>query len=137
MWWRAAKIYELYIDKFAGDIRTLTERLDYFTQLGVNCLHILPHYPSPMVDEGYDVSDYRGVRAELGTLNDFEAFLAAAKAKGIRIITDLVLNHTSVEHPWFVEACSMRESPKRRYYLWSETGREFAGRRTDAAVANC
>ena len=66
MWWWAAKIYELYIDKFAGDIRTLTERLDYFTQLGVNCLHILPHYPSPMVDEGYDVSDYRGVRAELG-----------------------------------------------------------------------
>lgn len=125
MWWQAAKIYELYIDKFAGDIRTLTERLDYFTQLGVNCLHILPHYPSPMVDEGYDVSDYRGVRAELGTLNDFEAFLAAAKAKGIRIVTDLVLNHTSVEHPWFIEARSSKESPKRRYYLWSETGREF------------
>ena len=112
MWWQAPKIYELYIDKFAGDIRTLMRRLDYFTRLGVNCLHILPHYPSPMVDEGYDVSDYRDVRAELGSLEDFEAFLAAAKAKGIRIITDLVLNHTSVEHPWFVEARSSKESPK-------------------------
>lgn len=124
-WWHTAKLYELYIDKFAGDIKALTGRLDYFSKLGINGLHILPHYPSPMMDEGYDVSDYRGVRAELGTLDDFIAFSAAAKERGIRIITDLVLNHTSIEHPWFREAIASRESPKRHYYVWSETGREY------------
>src|SRR4051812_24127292 len=94
-WWKDAKIYELYIDKFAGNIATMTERLDYFKTLGVNCLHILPHYPSPMIDEGYDIMDYRGVRADLGTLEDFLRFTDEAHKRGIRIITDLVLNHTS------------------------------------------
>ncbi|MBV9159385.1 MAG: trehalose synthase [Candidatus Kaiserbacteria bacterium] len=126
-WWKDAKIYELYIDKFAGDIPTLTENLDYFTKLGINCLHILPHYPSPLVDEGYDVSDYRNIRPELGTLDDFKALVKAAHGCGIRIIVDFVFNHTSVEHPWFIEARSSKESPKRDYYLWSEKGTEFAG----------
>ena len=124
-WWQGAKIYTLYIDKFAGNIRTLTERLDYLSTLGVNTLQILPFFSSPMVDEGYDVSDYRDVRPELGTLEDFVAFSAAAKQRGIRIIVDLVLNHTSVDHAWFKEASASRDNPKRCYYLWSDTAREY------------
>lgn len=126
MWWKDAKFYELYVDKFAGDIQGLTAKLDYFTELGVNTLHILPHYPSPMVDDGYDVSDYRGVRPELGTLDDFKELIREAKARNIRIITDFVLNHTSREHPWFLEARSSRDNPKHDWYLWSQTGEEFA-----------
>jgi len=125
-WWKNAKIYELYIDKFAGDIKGLTGRLDYFTKLGVNCLHILPHFPSPMVDDGYDVSDYRGVRPELGTLEDFTTLIKEAHGKGIRIIVDLVLNHTSDQHPWFIEARASHTNSKRDYYLWSDTGNEYA-----------
>lgn len=124
-WWKEAKIYELYIDKFASNILTLTARLDYFKTLGVNTLHILPHYPSPMVDGGYDVSDYRDVRPELGTLEQFKALVLAAHGKGIRIITDLVLNHTSDQHPWFIEARASKQNPKRNYYKWSDTGAEF------------
>lgn len=124
-WWKKAKIYELYVDKFAGDFRGLTQRLDYFTQLGINCLHILPHYPSPMVDQGYDICDYRNVRDTLGSLDDFKMFIEAAHEKGIRVIGDMVLNHTSSEHPWFQEARSSKNNPKRDYYLWSETGTEY------------
>lgn len=119
-WWKEAKIYELYIDKFAGNLRGLTARLDYFTALGVDCLHLLPHYPSPMVDDGYDVMDYRGVRSELGTLDDFTDCLRSAHERGIRVIVDLVLNHVSSLHPWFVEARSSRDNPKRDFFLWDE-----------------
>lgn len=125
MWWKDAKLYELYIDKFAGDLTGLTAKLDYFTALGINTLHLLPHYPSPMVDDGYDVSDYRGVRPELGTLDDFKALVREAHARNIRIITDFVLNHTSREHPWFIEARSSKDNPKRDWYLWSAAGTEF------------
>lgn len=124
-WWRDAKLYEVYIDRFAGNILTFTTRLDYFAKLGVNTLHILPHYPSPMVDEGYDVSDYRGVRPELGTLEQFKAMIDGAHSKGIRVMTDLVLNHTSEQHPWFQEARASKHNPKRSYYKWSDTGAEF------------
>lgn len=126
MWWKEARLYELYIDKFASDIKSLTTKLDYFTKLGINTLHILPHYPSPMVDDGYDISDYRGVRPELGTLDDFKTLLAEARKRNIRILTDFVLNHTSREHPWFLEARSSRTNPKRDWYLWSKVGSEFA-----------
>src|SRR3989344_5808350 len=120
-WWKNAKIYELYIDKFAGDIKGLTGRLDYFTKLGVNCLHILPHFPSPMVDDGYDVSDYRNVRPELGTLQDFKALVREARRLGIHIIVDLVLNHVSREHPLFAAARRSRSDPLRVFFIWSET----------------
>ena len=126
MWWKSAKIYELYIDKFAGNIRGLIERLDYFPALGIDTHHILPHYPSPMVDDGYDIVDYRGVRKELGTPDDFKELLAQAHARGLRIIVDFVLNHTSRLHPWFLEARASKHNPKRSYYLWSTTGEEFA-----------
>lgn len=126
-WWRRATIYELYVDKFAGDFRRLMDRLDYFQFLNVNTLHILPHYPSPFVDDGYDVSDYRSVRKELGTLDDFRAFVDAAHARDIRIIVDMVLNHVSSEHPWFREACSSRDNPKRSFFHWSDTAHEYNG----------
>ncbi|MCI0532916.1 trehalose synthase [bacterium] len=125
-WWKNAKIYELYIDKFAGDLKGITERLPYFNALGINCLHILPHYKSPMIDDGYDVSNYRSVRPELGTLDDFREFVVRAKEKNVRVITDLVLNHSSESHPWFVEARSSKTNDKRDYFLWSETGTEYA-----------
>lgn len=125
-WWKQAKIYELYIDKFAGNIEGLTLHLDYFTTLGVNTLHILPHYPSPMIDDGYDITDYRGVRESLGTMADFMHLVTEAHSRGIRIIIDLVSNHTSSKHPWFEKARSSRTNPWRDFYLWSETGTEFA-----------
>ncbi len=126
LWWKQAKIYELYVDKFAGNFVGLTARLPYFNALGINTLHILPHYPSGGVDDGYDITDYRAVRDDLGTLRDFEAFVSAAHALGIRVITDLVLNHTSDRHPWFIEARASKENPKRNYYLWNEKGEGFA-----------
>jgi trehalose synthase len=126
-WWKEARIYELYIDKFAINIKGLTARLDYFTALGINCLHILPHYPSPMIDDGYDITDYRNVRAELGNLNDFQLLLDQAHARGIRIIIDFVLNHTSNQHPWFLQASASKDNPTRDYYLWSDTPYGFEG----------
>ncbi len=126
-WWKDAKIYELYIDKFAGNLKGLTERLEYFTLLGINCLHLLPHFPSPMIDDGYDIIDYRGVRAELGTLEDFRELIVQAHARGIRIIIDFVLNHTSNQHPWFREARSSHKNPKRDFYLWRDAARGFEG----------
>ncbi len=124
-WWKQAKIYELYIDKFAKDINGLASQMPYFESLGINCLHLLPHFPSPMTDDGYDVSDYLGVRRELGTLSDFGTMVREAHSRGIRIIIDLVLNHTSTEHPWFIEARSSKKNPRRDYYLWSDTATEF------------
>ncbi|KKW18981.1 MAG: Trehalose synthase [Candidatus Adlerbacteria bacterium GW2011_GWC1_50_9] len=124
-WWISAKIYELYVDKFAGDFKGLTRHLDHFEHLGVNALHLLPFYPSPMVDDGYDVSDYRGVRAELGTLEDFAAFVEAAHARGIKVMIDLVTNHTSSQHHWFITAHASKHNSKRDYYIWSETGNEL------------
>lgn len=125
-WWKEANIYELYVDKFAGDFKTLARKVGYFEKVGVNTLHILPHYPSPMVDGGYDVMDYLNVRPDLGTLEDFDLFLAAAKKKGIRVIVDFVLNHVSEHHPWFIEARSSKESAKRDYFLWSDTPDRYA-----------
>ena len=125
-WWQNAIIYEAYVDKFAGNFKNFTQQLWYLEKLGVTCIHLLPHYPSPMVDEGYDVSDYCAVREDLGTLEDFSVFAAEAKRRGMRIIIDLVLNHTSTAHPWFREAQSSSSNAKRDFYLWSNTGKELA-----------
>ncbi len=119
-------IYEVYVDKFAGNFKGMVEKLPYLKNLGINCIWLLPHYPSPMVDGGYDVSDYLNVRSELGTLDNFKEFIAAAHGNGIRIIVDFVLNHVSIEHQWFKEASSSRQNPKRDYFVWSETGKEFS-----------
>ena len=125
-WWEGAVIYELYVDKFAGNLKGLTEKLNYLARLGVNGIWILPHYPSPMIDDGYDVSDYKGVRSDLGTIEDFRKMMQRAKQLGIKVIIDLVLNHTSTKHPWFIEAASSKQNKTRNYYLWSDTGKELA-----------
>ena len=117
-WWKKAVIYETYVDKFAKNFKGLTDKLYYLKNLGINCIWLLPHYPSPMVDGGYDVSDYLNVRSELGTLEDFCQFTEKAHSMGIKVIVDLVLNHVSIQHPWFQE--------KKDFFIWSKTGREFS-----------
>jgi len=125
-WWKSAVFYEVYVDRFAGTFDAFGKRLDYLENLGITCIHLLPHYPSPMIDDGYDVADYKAISPELGTLDDFKTFVALAHARGIRVMIDFVLNHVSTKHPWFVEASSSKDNPKRDYFLWSETGSEFA-----------
>jgi len=125
-WWKNTVIYEVYVDKFAKNFRGMTEKLDYLKELGIDCIWLLPHYPSPMVDGGYDISDYMNIRPELGTLDDFSNFINKVHKMGIRVIIDFVLNHVSIEHPWFKEASSSKRNSKRDYFLWSETGKEFS-----------
>jgi maltose alpha-D-glucosyltransferase/alpha-amylase len=137
LWYKDAIFYELHVKAFydanndgIGDFRGLTEKLDYLQDLGVDCLWVLPFYPSPLRDDGYDISDFYGVHPSYGTLADFRAFLKAAHHRNIRVITDLVMNHTSDQHPWFQEA---RQSPASRYhnyYVWSKTHQKY----TDARV---
>lgn len=125
-WWKNSVIYEVYVDKFAGTFAGFSRKLDYFKFLGIDCIHLLPHYPSPMVDEGYDITDYMGVRENLGTLDDFKNFVKNAHDVGIRVIADFVLNHTSTRHPWFVEARGSTQNDKRDFFLWSKTGKEYS-----------
>ncbi len=100
-WYQKAIIYELYVDKFAGNFRNLTSKIQYLASLGVNTLWLLPHYPSPLVDGGYDVSDYYSIRSDLGTMADFDEFLKKAHEQNLKVVLDLVLNHTSTDHSWF------------------------------------
>ncbi len=125
-WWKDTVFYELYVDRFAGTFLRLTQKLSYIKALGVGCVYILPHYPSPMIDDGYDVSDYYAVRKDLGTLKDFDVFVAEAHRQGMRVMIDLVLNHVSTQHPWFIEARSSLNNPKRDFFLWSKAGKEYA-----------
>ena len=127
-WHKDAVIYELPVKAFydsngdgVGDFPGLMQKLDYLQGLGVNCLWLLPFYPSPLKDDGYDIADYCSVHPDYGTLEDFQAFLDEAHRRGIRVITELVLNHTSDQHPWFLEARHHPGSPYRAYYVWSET----------------
>ncbi len=136
LWYKNAVFYEVYVRAFCdsnadgnGDLRGLMEKLDYIQGLGVTCLWLLPIYPSPLLDDGYDIADYYGVHPDYGNLDDFKALLEAAHARGIRIIADLVLNHTSYQHPWFKEARSDRNSPYRDYYVWSDTDEKYQGTR--------
>jgi maltose alpha-D-glucosyltransferase / alpha-amylase len=136
LWYKDAVFYEIYVRGFydsnadgIGDFRGLTEKLDYLKWLGVDCLWLLPMCASPLRDGGYDISDYYSILPEYGTLDDFRTFLDAAHARGMRVIIDLVLNHTSDEHPWFRESRSSVNSPKRDWYVWSETDLKYAGAR--------
>ena len=126
-WWQTGVIYQVYPRSFqdtdgdgVGDLRGITARLDYLKGLGVDAVWISPIYPSPMADFGYDVSDYTGVDPLFGTMEDFDALLAGAHARGLRVILDFVPNHTSDQHPWFVESRSSRTSAKRDWYLWHD-----------------
>jgi len=135
-WYERTVFYELYIRAFQdsngdgnGDFQGAIERLDYVKELGVDCIWILPMYPSPLKDDGYDVADYRDIHPDYGTLADFKAFLEAAHERGLRVVTDLVMNHTSDQHRWFQEARRDPDSPYHDYYVWSETGEEYADAR--------
>jgi len=133
-WWRHAVIYEIYPRSFqdsdgdgTGDLNGITQRLDYLQDLGVDAIWIAPIYPSPQVDFGYDVSDYEAVDPLYGTLADFERLLAEARRRNIRVILDMVLNHTSNQHPWFIDASRTRDSRYHDFYVWSDGKLDAAG----------
>src|SRR3990172_3335054 len=139
-WYRDAVFYELHVRAFAdgngdgvGDFLGLTERLDHPVDLGVDCLWLLPFYPSPRRDDGYDIADYCAIDPAFGTLDDFRLFLSEAHARGLRVITELVLNHTSDQHAWFVAARASRDAPLRDYYVWSDTTERYR----DARIIFC
>ena len=126
-WWQHAVFYELYPRSFAdsnndgvGDLKGITTKLDYLKELGVDAIWITPCYPSPQVDFGYDVSDYENIDPMYGTLKDFDVLASEAKKRGIRIIMDFVLNHTSDQHPWFLDSRSSRNSAHRDWYVWRD-----------------
>jgi len=132
-WWQTAVFYQIYPRSFAdgngdgiGDFKGITEKLDYLSDLGVDVLWLSPHFPSPNWDCGYDISDYCNVAPEYGTLDDFKTFLAESHRRGIRVILDLVLNHTSDEHAWFLESKSSRDNPKADWYVWMDSPRPLA-----------
>jgi alpha-glucosidase len=127
LWWKTGVIYQIYPRSFAdgngdgiGDLRGIIDRLDYLSRLGIDAIWLSPIYPSPMADFGYDISDYINIDPVFGTLDDFDELLSQAHRRGIRVILDLVPNHTSDEHPWFVESRSSLSSPKRDWYLWRD-----------------
>jgi alpha-glucosidase len=126
-WWKGALIYEIYPRSFQdsngdgiGDLNGITSRLDYIKSLHVDAIWLTPIYPSPQVDFGYDIADYETIDPHYGTLKDFDRLVAEAKKRNIRIIMDLVLNHTSDKHPWFIESASSRNNPKRDWYVWRD-----------------
>jgi oligo-1,6-glucosidase len=126
-WWKEAVVYQIYPRSFAdsngdgiGDLNGITQHLDYLQQLGVNVIWLSPHYDSPNADNGYDIRDYRKVMSEFGTMKDFDRMLAAIKARHMRLIVDLVVNHTSDEHRWFVESRRSKDNPYRDYYIWRD-----------------
>ncbi len=127
-WWQTAVFYQIYPRSFAdgsgdgvGDFKGILSRLDYLADLGVDALWLSPHFPSPNWDWGYDISDYQNVAPEYGTLDDFKTFLSESHKRGLRVILDLVLNHTSDQHPWFLESKSSRDHPKSDWYVWKDS----------------
>ena len=128
-WWRDGVLYQIYPRSFAdsngdgiGDLRGILARLDHLQWLGIDGIWLNPTMPSPNDDWGYDVADYTGVHPDLGTLEDLDALVAGARERGIRVLLDLVPNHTSDRHPWFVDALSGREARYRDYYVWADAG---------------
>jgi maltose alpha-D-glucosyltransferase/alpha-amylase len=134
LWYKDAVIYQLHVRTFCdsngdgiGDFRGLTTKLDYLQELGINAIWLLPFYPSPLRDDGYDIADYTSVHPSYGSLQDFKEFLVAAHNRRIRVITEMVVNHTSDQHPWFQESRSSRENAKRDWYVWSDTDTRYQG----------
>ena len=133
LWFKDAVIYEAHVRSFydrnddgIGDLRGVVEKLDYLQDLGVNCLWLLPFFPSPLRDDGYDIADYRGVHPDYGTVDDFRQLIEAAHGRGIRVVIELVVNHTSDQHPWFQRARrAPRGSPERDFYVWSDTDERY------------
>jgi maltose alpha-D-glucosyltransferase/alpha-amylase len=147
LWYKDAIFYELHVRSFQdsnadgiGDFPGLTSRLDYLKELGITCIWLLPMYLSPLRDDGYDIEDYRTLQPAYGTMEQFQAFVDAAHDRRLRVVADLVLNHTSDRHPWFRRAvASPAESPERNYYVWSDDDKQYAGARvifTDTEKSN-
>lgn len=146
-WYKSGVIYEVHVRAFydsnadgTGDFRGLTQKLDYIKDLGVTAIWLLPFYPSPQKDDGYDIADYCDVNPMFGTLGDFKAFLREAHRRGLRVITELVLNHTSDQHPWFQRARKAKPGSRwRNFYVWSDTTDKFKGTRIifkDVEISN-
>jgi maltose alpha-D-glucosyltransferase/alpha-amylase len=146
VWFKKAVFYEIHIRGFhdasgdgSGDFRGITDKLDYLQWLGINCIWLLPMYPSPLRDGGYDISDFFSIHPDYGTVDDFRALVEASHERGIRVIADLVMNHTSSDHPWFQEARRDEGSPKRDWYVWSDTDDRYQDARiifVDTEVSN-
>ncbi len=135
-WYKDAIIYQVHVRTFLdsnadgiGDFQGLAQKLDYLQELGVNTLWLMPFSPSPLRDDGYDISDYRSVHPNYGTLEDFKSFLQIAHDRGLRVLIELVANHTSDQHPWFQESRSSPQNPKRDWYVWSDTDTKYSGTR--------
>src|SRR3954449_4887039 len=129
-WWQSAVVYQIYPRSFAdgngdgiGDLAGIAAHLDHLSELGVDVIWLSPIYPSPQDDAGYDISDYRDIDSTFGTLAQFDRLLEDVHARGMKLVMDLVVNHTSDEHPWFAESRSSKDNPKRDWY-WGRPGRE-------------
>jgi maltose alpha-D-glucosyltransferase/alpha-amylase len=146
LWFKTAVFYEIHTRAFfdgnddgSGDFRGLQQKLDYLQWLGIDCIWLLPFYPSPLRDGGYDIADFYGVNPDYGTVEDFRAFVAAAHERGMRVIVDLVMNHTSSDHPWFQESRADPNGPKGDWYVWSDTDEPYPDARIiflDTEVSN-
>jgi maltose alpha-D-glucosyltransferase/alpha-amylase len=133
-WYKDAVIYQVHVRAFQdsngdgiGDFTGLAQRLDYLQRLGINALWLMPFFPSPLRDDGYDIADYYAVHPNYGSLDDFKSFLDAAHRRGIRVIIEMVLNHTSDQHPWFQESRQSADNPRRDWYVWSDTDTRYQG----------
>jgi maltose alpha-D-glucosyltransferase/alpha-amylase len=146
LWFKDAVLYEAPVKSFfdssgdgTGDFRGMTDRLDYIRDLGVDCIWLLPMYPSPGQDDGYDIADFLSIHSDYGTVDDFKDFLDTAHSRGLRVVADLVMNHTSDQHAWFQEARNDPTSPKHDYYVWSDDPERYGDARiifTDTEVSN-
>jgi len=147
LWYKDAVIYELHVRTFfdanndgIGDFRGLIQKLDYLSDLGVTCIWLLPFFPSPLRDDGYDIADYCNVHPSYGTLEDFQEFLDASHARGMQVLIELVINHSSDQHPWFQAArAAPAGSPEREFYVWSDTDQRYPDARiifTDTEKSN-
>ncbi len=147
LWYKDAVIYQLNVKSFfdsnddgIGDFKGLTSKIEYIRDLGVNTIWLMPFYPSPLKDDGYDISDYQNVHPQYGTLDDFQVMLREAHRLGLKVITELIINHTSDQHPWFQAARAAPEgSPQRNFYVWSDTDQKYLGTRiifTDTETSN-
>ena len=136
LWYKDAVVYQVHVRTFydsngdgIGDFRGLAQKLDYLQDLGVTAIWLMPFFPSPLRDDGYDIADYRTVHPSYGTLDDFKLFLEAAHQRNIKVIIELVLNHTSDQHAWFQESRKSKDNPKRDWYVWSDTDTRYKGTR--------
>ena len=146
LWYKDAILYEVHMRAFCdsdgdgtGDFRGFAQKLDYLQDLGVNAIWLLPFYPSPLKDDGYDIADYTQVHPHYGTLADFQMVLDQAHARGMRVLTEIVLNHTSDQHPWFQDARQSKNSARRDWYVWSDTPNPYRQARiifTDTELSN-